>query len=64
MKPYEFDKFCEEKIKLRHPRPEEERAEKEVLVTDKARGQGGEAEQGTVFISLHFTSPLSSFLVC
>ena len=46
MKPYEFDKFCEDKIKLRQPRPEEERAEKDVLVTDKARGQGGEAEQG------------------
>ncbi|KAJ2926307.1 hypothetical protein H1R20_g10787, partial [Candolleomyces eurysporus] len=45
MKQSEFERFCEEKIKLRHPRPEEERADKDVLITDKARGQGGEAEQ-------------------
>ncbi|KAF5311588.1 hypothetical protein D9611_009487 [Ephemerocybe angulata] len=45
MTPLEFERFCEEKIKISQPRPEEERAERDVLVTDKARGAGGEAEQ-------------------
>ncbi|KAJ3517922.1 hypothetical protein NMY22_g13857 [Coprinellus aureogranulatus] len=40
----EFARFCEEKIKLNHPRPEEERAQREPLIRDPARGKGGDAE--------------------
>ena len=45
----EFDRFCEEKIKLWQPRVEEELAMREPLVRDKARGAGGAAEQGAQY---------------
>ncbi|KAJ3511707.1 hypothetical protein NMY22_g15566 [Coprinellus aureogranulatus] len=44
MSEVEFARFCEEKIKLNHPRPEEERAQREPLIRDPARGKGGDAE--------------------
>lgn len=50
MSDIEFMRFCEEKIRLNHPRPEEERAEREPLIRDQARGKGGEQELGA-FIS-------------
>lgn len=46
MSNFEFERSCDEKIRLWDPRPEEVHAERDVLVTDPARGQGGAAEQG------------------
>ena len=43
---FEFERSCDEKIGLWEPRPEETFAERDILVTDPARGQGGPLEQG------------------
>ncbi|TFK27546.1 hypothetical protein FA15DRAFT_666221 [Coprinopsis marcescibilis] len=45
MTKFEFERLCEGKIKLSEPRPQEEWAEREVLVKDPARGKGDESEQ-------------------
>ncbi|TEB40156.1 hypothetical protein FA13DRAFT_1808416 [Coprinellus micaceus] len=41
----DFKRFCDDKIGLNKPRPEEERALREPLIKDPARGRGGEQEQ-------------------
>ncbi|EAU86181.1 hypothetical protein CC1G_03392 [Coprinopsis cinerea okayama7 len=45
MDDWEFEEMCLDRIRLRDPRPEEELAERDPLVTDPARGKGGDAEQ-------------------
>ena len=42
----DFKRFCDDKIGLNKPRPEEEKALREPLIKDPARGRGGEQEQG------------------
>ena len=54
MDDWEFEEMCLDRIRLRDPRPEEELAERDPLVTDPARGKGGDAEQGATRFPIPF----------